>query len=104
MSLDTDFPETIFVKQYIDKYGNVMAILKQLNVVMGEIDEVRDAVTRHNYSAAREELIDTMHAAHSALRMLPGYSEDSTTDTLVVVRNKNRHWGYYGTSHKQPSQ
>lgn len=89
------FPQTIFANQYIEKHGLNKAISKQLEVVSGELFEIRDAASRDNYENAVEEIIDAMQALHTVLYMMPNYSPERVAEIIEQVKFKNEKRGYY---------
>ena len=89
------FPQTIFARQYVEKYGLNKAISKQLEVVTGELFEARDAASRDNHDHTIEELVDAMQAIHTVLYMIPGYSADRVEEIIRGVKEKNEKRGYY---------
>ncbi|MEK7111889.1 MAG: hypothetical protein AAB875_01040 [Patescibacteria group bacterium] len=93
--LENKFPKTIFCKQYIEKYGINKAISKQLEVVSGELFEIRDAFSKNEYEHSIEECIDAMQAIHTILYMIPGYSSEKVEKKLNEVKIKNEKRGYY---------
>lgn len=95
MNLETCFPETIFVDEYVKKYGITGGIVKQLKVITNEVIEVQKPVIRNNFDRAMEELLDTMHATHTALRMIPGYNVEKVSDVIKQIQDKNYKRGYY---------
>ena len=95
MTLEDKFPKTIFTQKYIEKYGLDKAITKQLEVVAGELFEVRDAFSKKEYNHAIEESIDAIQAIYTALYMIPGYSNEKVEKIIENVKTKNKKRGYY---------
>lgn len=95
MKLEDKFPETIFTKQYIEKYGLDKAIRKQLEVVAGELFEIQDAYSRREYEHTIEEAVDAIQAIHTLLYMVPGYSSEKVENQINQVKEKNNKRGYY---------
>lgn len=95
MNLEDKFPKTIFTQKYIDKYGLDKAISKQLEVVSGELFEVRDAFSKKEYNHAIEECVDSIQAIYTTLYMIPGYNNDKIETIIEEVIEKNKKRGYY---------
>lgn len=72
-------------------------ILTQLDHLRSEVEEVREAVSRGDWNAAAEELVDVQHSADTALHIIMDqHGADSYgAYTAVTIRNGQR--GYYGT-------
>ncbi|KKK72309.1 hypothetical protein LCGC14_2905140, partial [marine sediment metagenome] len=95
MSLESMFPETVFAKQYIKKYGLNKAISKQCEVVTGELFELRDAASREDYYHTVEEAIDAIQAIYTLVYMILGYSPEQVQQIIDEVQQKNNKRGYY---------
>jgi NTP pyrophosphatase (non-canonical NTP hydrolase) len=86
MKLTDMFPRTRFVDEF--------SFDRQLEVVVGEIDEIRDAVVRG--TNVDEEIFDVLHAATQLLYMR-GLTESQINDYSAQIREKNDRRGYYGS-------
>lgn len=96
MNLEECFPKTIFVDEYIEKDGVTNGIIRQLKVVKNEIIEVHKPIIEKDFDSAMEELLDTMHATYTALRMVPGYDVKKVSNLIKQIHRKNNKRGYYG--------
>ena len=95
MNLEDCFPETIFAKKWIEEFGLRKAVIKQLTVVAGELFEVQDDFSRDDNDRALMELVDVLQATYTAIRMIPGYSNDRVVELINKVQEKNTKKGYY---------
>jgi len=95
-TLEDQFPKTVFVKEYLEKFGLQKGIMKQIGVVCGELLEVQDTVSRKDYRAAVEELVDVLGATQNILYMIPGYTIKELNEVIEQVKIKNGERGYYG--------
>jgi len=81
------FPKTIFVDRN--------TILEQLDHLRSEVEEVREAVSRGDYDAAADELVDVQQSADTGLHILLQRHGASCYDAYTRVTVKNRDRGYY---------
>lgn len=81
------FPKTIFVDR-----NN---ILEQLDHLRSEVEEVREAVSRGDYDAAADELVDVQQSADTGLHILLQQHGASCYDAYTRVTVKNSDRGYY---------
>ena len=95
MTLEDKFPKTIFVKQYIDKYGLDKGFTRELGVIFGELLEAQDSFSKKDYEHSMEELVDVLHATFSALYMVPGYSAEKVEKIIKQIHEKNEKRDYY---------
>ena len=95
MSLDKYFPETIFTKKWVEEFGLEKAVIKQLTVIVGELFEAQDDFSRENNDRVLMELVDVMQATYTAIRMIPGYSDEKINKIVNEVKAKNEKRGYY---------
>ena len=90
----TLFPRTKFVDEYIFELGFQDAIYKQIDVVYSEIEEVKEALSRHDDRHTIEEVIDSIHALQQIVHAMPDGPRLYQTISEEVIE-KNRKRGYY---------
>lgn len=83
------FPRTIF--------ASINDIMAQLDHLRSEVEEVREALSRGDYDAAAEELVDVQHSADTALHILREQHGAKAYDAYTTVTIRNGRRGYYGT-------
>ena len=93
--LEKLFPKTIFVEQWKKKFGDKRAFTKQLAVVNEELLEAQGDYAEGNHNKAIEELADVMQAASTAMRMIPGYTDQKANDAIKMMIKKNNDRDYY---------
>ena len=95
MTIEDMFKQTIFVEDWIKKYGVDKAFQKQLGVVAGELFEVQEAYSQRDLPHTKEEIIDVLHSAVQLFYMTPNYQNGEAGKIIDAVRNKNLARGYY---------
>lgn len=93
--LEKIFPETIFVRKWIRKFGRKKAFTKQLSVIAEEAFEAQGKFSQENYDGAIGELTDVLQATYTAIRMIPGYTPKKVSDEIRKMIDKNDKRGYY---------
>jgi hypothetical protein len=93
--LEEMFKQTIFVEDWIKKYGLEKAFIKQCTVVSGELFETQDAFSKNNLYHTKEEIVDVLHSATQLLYMLPNYKNGEVHTIIEQVKNKNSLRNYY---------
>lgn len=66
---------------------------EQLEHVRREVREAEEALTKGDRESTKEELMDVIHAAETALRMIPGGMSLHAMKAHVIAKNEER--GYY---------
>jgi len=95
MILEEMFKETIFVEQFIKKYGFEKGFNKQLTQVSSELFEVQEAFSLKNYQHTKEEVVDVLHSAAQLSYMIPNYKNGEADKIIEQVRLKNLYRKYY---------
>ncbi len=93
--LENIFPKTIFVEKWKKEFGQERAFTKQLSIVTEELFEAQKDFSQEKYDKAIAELVDVMQAASTAMRMIPGYTNQKVDDAIIAVTQKNHDRGYY---------
>jgi tryptophan synthase beta subunit len=97
MNIDSMFPKTRFVEDWIKQYGPEKAFIKQLEKITEEMNEASQAYFSGDYLRTVEEVTDIMHSAHQLNYMNPMYKKPIGEIAVIKVIEKNNERDYYET-------
>lgn len=77
------------------KFVGLNAIINQIAHISAEVDESLEAAMTTDLFHLAEELMDVLHSAESALRIMKEFHNINLNEVRQAVKSKNKARGYY---------